>query len=74
MSLHVGCTGKEAFATPQLASRVNRRRSTRSKLGGVIYHCDHCGFFHIGRKAKSPHYRKAGSDIDLGDEDVTDAL
>ena len=42
------CTGKQAFVNGALAYRV-AKRSSRAKKGGLaIYHCPHCGKYHIG--------------------------
>lgn len=43
-----GCTGKEAFATTQLAHQVMRNR-LNGKHTGNVYRCTHCHLFHIGR-------------------------
>ena len=50
------CVGKEAFSTPQLANRVQRRRAMKRRTYKVkqeVYHCKGCGKFHIGTPAKS---------------------
>jgi uncharacterized protein YjhX (UPF0386 family) len=52
------CLGKQAFSTPQLASKVLRRRKkkrAKDKREGEVYRCDVCRLFHIGRSVKSVH-------------------
>lgn len=42
------CTGKHAYPNGALAYRV-AKRSGRAKKGGLaVYHCPHCGKYHIG--------------------------
>ena len=45
------CTGKAAFGTRRLATKVARRRSRRG-VRGSPYLCQHCGEYHIGLMAK----------------------
>lgn len=62
------CIGKEPFASPQVASKVMRRRAEKprhrkcraKKVHSTyeVYHCQHCGLFHIGTRNKSVHARR----------------
>jgi len=77
------CVGKEAFATPQLAAKVMRRRATKPKFNKArtrkayapnaqVYHCPHCSLFHIGTRTKSVHAsaKRARRDIEGDDADM----
>lgn len=44
----IQCLGKERFAKPTLAHRV-LKRCIRQGKSGEVYHCVHCGGWHIGR-------------------------
>lgn len=47
------CAGKARFASAALAHRVAKRRSKfndrKTAKPGDVYHCAHCGGWHIGR-------------------------
>lgn len=68
------CVGKEAFSSPQLANKVQRRRA---RLGRTykrkqhVYHCKACGKFHIGTGTKSRQHTtsSAARDIEYHMED-----
>ena len=76
------CVGKEAFATPQLAAKVMRRRATKPSRknrtrkayapNAQVYHCPHCSLFHIGTRTKSVHasQKRARRDIEGDDADM----
>lgn len=49
------CAGKEAFDTPQMASKVCRRRNIPSEH----YRCLICGKFHIGIDFRSRAAKRA---------------
>lgn len=57
------CIGKEAFSTPQIANKVQRRRAKKRrsyKVKQQVYHCLCCGNFHIGTKPEQLHNTTSG--------------
>lgn len=52
------CTGKERFDSFSQANAVAKRATRRSSLKPDVYHCTHCGGFHIGNKKKKPLSKK----------------
>jgi hypothetical protein len=44
------CEGKIGFETPALARKVNTRRSNQQGKYGIVYKCENCKLWHIGRK------------------------
>lgn len=45
------CLGKEAFASHELANAVATRMRRHRGYSVQIYHCRHCGAWHIGSNA-----------------------
>ncbi len=41
------CLGRAIFKAAAIAQHVQKRRRTSGK-SGEVYHCDGCGFWHIG--------------------------
>jgi hypothetical protein len=50
----LSCDGKDRFSSAKVAAQVAKRITTAKRRRGTLvrpltsYHCDHCGFFHIG--------------------------
>jgi len=64
------CSGKIGYASRAVAEKAvkfirrrwNQRRRPRQGGAMIVYHCEHCGLFHIGRPAgvKKRQYAAAG--------------
>lgn len=60
-----GCYGKQAFASPQAAQRVQQAR--KNLHATKVYHCRECGHYHLGtefwpRKHKTAKRRRREAD------------
>lgn len=61
------CSGKEAFDTPELASRVLHRKKRHGKI--VVYRCRHCRKWHIGNHlGRKPGEKSLRSKQQMGGE------
>lgn len=56
------CAGKEAFTSPQDATKARRNQRNRRKATLETYRCQFCGSFHIGAP-QSGAKRKARAGI-----------
>lgn len=52
------CSGKKPIRSPNLAWTVADRITKRNRIKHVSYHCDFCGFWHVGTDMLRSRRRK----------------